>query len=392
MKILLVTDYATPTGGMEMLLLRLRDALRKHGHDARLFASSAKPLDVANQADYECLGTTSRWRTLLQTANPWAWMKLHRVLDDFKPDLVHLGVFLTQLSPLILTPLRKIPTLHHVGWYRAVCPVGTKTLPDGTECRSPAGVVCYRNRCLPLRDWVPLMIQTYLWRRWRSTCDVHVAVSNATRHRLLGEGFAPVELIPNGVSVTPCPLPLHPSPTVTFAGRLVEQKGADILLRAFATVVAQIPEARLIIAGTGPEETRLSRMVSALGLSSSVTLLGHLSAPEMEKHLAGAWVHVVPSRWAEAFGLTAVEAMMRGTAVVASRCDGLAEIVRDGVTGYLVPPGNPEALAGALCRLLGDRTLAETMGTAARGIAIERYSEEHWVTRLLGLYRTLLHA
>ncbi len=102
MKILLVNDYATPTGGAELLTLVLRDGLRQRGHDARIFSSSARPSAGDNHADYECFGTTSRFRTLLQTVNPWAFWQLRQILTEFKPDVVHVTIFLTQLSPFIL--------------------------------------------------------------------------------------------------------------------------------------------------------------------------------------------------------------------------------------------------------------------------------------------------
>src|SRR6185503_12644278 len=102
MRILLASDYATPTGGAELMILALRDALRRRGHDARLFASSARPLGMSSEADYECFGISSRLRGLSQVANPSAFLSLNRVLRDFRPDVVHVRLFLSQLSPLIL--------------------------------------------------------------------------------------------------------------------------------------------------------------------------------------------------------------------------------------------------------------------------------------------------
>ena len=80
-------DYATPSGGAELLMLGLRDGLRARGHDARLFASTARSAALPAVADYTCVGTTSSFRTLLQTANPWAAHALRRVLRDFRPAL-----------------------------------------------------------------------------------------------------------------------------------------------------------------------------------------------------------------------------------------------------------------------------------------------------------------
>jgi glycosyltransferase involved in cell wall biosynthesis len=389
MKILLVNDYATPTGGAELVTLGLREGLRKEGHDARVFSSSARPSLGASFADYECVGTTSRWRTLLQVANPWAFTRLRRVLAEFQPDVVHVKMFLTQLSPLILPLLRDVPCLYHVVWYRPICPLGTKTLPDGTACQTPAGVVCYRNHCLPLRDWFPLMLQMKLWRRWRYVFNLVVANSEATRRHLVAEGIEPVKVVWNGVPIQLPRSPLSPPPTAVFAGRLIREKGVDVLLHAFVKVAARIPEARLLVIGDGPEKDTLGELIGKLGLVPNVSMPGHLSRSEMERHCARAWVQVAPSRWAEPFGMVAAEAMMRGTAVVASNVGGLPEIVQHGDTGLLVPPGDVDALAQALLQLLCNREVVEQMGRAGREIALARFSEASYVDRFVRFYQVL---
>jgi len=254
----------------------------------------------------------------------------------------------------------------------------------------PAGLVCYHNGCLPLRDWLPLIIQMKLWRRWRDAFDLIVANSEAVKRRLIAEGIEPVEVIHSGVPIKPSRPPLSEPPTAAFAGRLVREKGADVLVQAFAQVVSQMPEARLLVVGDGPEREHLNSLVGDLGLTSNVMMVGYRPHSEMEGHLASAWVKAVPSRWAEPFGRVAAEAMMRGTAVVATGSGGLREIVRDGLTGFLVPPGDAEALAAALLRVLGDRKLAEQMGRAGREVALAHFSEETFVSRFVQLYHTLL--
>jgi glycosyltransferase involved in cell wall biosynthesis len=389
MRILLVNDFATPVGGAELLILSLRDGLRRRGHDARLFASSAGRESGESFADYECFGTTSPFRTLLQTANPWAMRRLRKVLAEFQPDVVHVKLFLTQLSPLILPLLRKVPSLYHVAWYRPICPLGTKMLPDGEHCQTPPGLVCYRNQCLPPRDWAPLMFQMSLWRRWRNAFNLIVANSYAVRDRLIAEGIEPVEVVWNGVPIQPWRPPLSSPPMVAFAGRLVLEKGADVLLRAFARIVERLPEAQLLLAGDGPERDHLQKMIAELRISSNVNMLGHLTRQQLERYLAPAWVQAVPSRWAEPFGIVATEALMRGTAVVVTNTGGLREILQDGSAGVLVPPGDADALAEALHRLLKDRQLAERMGRAGRAVAQAKFSEAVYVDRFARLYERL---
>jgi glycosyltransferase involved in cell wall biosynthesis len=391
MKVLLINDYATPTGGAELLTLALRDGLRERGHDARIFASSARPGRNGSFADYECLGTTSYLRTPLQTANPWAFWQLRRVLSTFRPDVVHVGIFLTQLSPLILPLLKEVPSVYQVHWYRPICPLGTKTLPDGTACQVPAGAVCYHSRCLPLYGWMPLMLQMRLWRRWRPVFNRIIANSELLKRCLLAEGIGPVEVMSPGIPVQPMRPPLSSPPTIAFAGRLVRQKGVDVLLHAFTKVVPHSPEARLLVAGDGRERASLQRLIADSGLSAKVFLLGHLPRADLEQHFAAAWVQVVPSRFAEAFGLAAAEAMMRGTAVVASASGGLPEVVRDGQTGFLVPPGDADALAEALLVFLRDRALAEQMGKAGREVALAHFREETYIDKAVQLYQALRH-
>ena len=93
MKILLINDYATLTGGAEVAMQVLRDGLQQRGHEVRILASSAGAIDGTSLADYECFGTMSCFRTLLQTTNLWAAYRLRQVLHEFRPDIVHVKIF-----------------------------------------------------------------------------------------------------------------------------------------------------------------------------------------------------------------------------------------------------------------------------------------------------------
>lgn len=372
-------------------MLTLREGLRQRGHDARLFTSSARPLGVRGLADYECLGTMTPFRIPLRAANPWAFVKFRRVLTEFQPDIVHIGMFLVQLSPLILPLLKEVPSLYHIHWYRPICLTGTKMLPDGNICRSRIGTVCYQSHCIPFAAWMLLMLQMKLFHRWRKVFNLIVTNSEAMRQRLVLEGIEPVETVWYGVPIRPPRPQLSLPSNVAFAGRFVREKGIDLLLTSFAKVVAQIPEAKLSLAGDGPERGSLNRLIDKLGLSSSVFMLGYLSHQEMERHFADAWVQAIPSRWNEPFGIVAIEAMMRGTAVVATRSGGLPEIVQDGQTGFLVEPGNVDALTEALLKILSDSTLAERMGARGREKALKKFTEDIYVDKFIQLYERISH-
>ncbi len=388
MKILLVNDYATPAYGSENMTLELRDLLRQKGHDVRLFASSARTVDEQEVlADYQCFGTLSRFNRLLQTANPWAFWELRRVLKEFQPDVVHVRIFRMQLSPLILPLLRNVPSVYHVVVLQPICPIGIKMLPDGTVCNMSAGTVCYRNRCFLLRTLIPRMLNSWLWKRWRNAFNVITTNSQAMRRLLMAEGIEVADVVWNAVANRSARPPLSLPPTVTFAGRMVFEKGVYVLVHAFAKILTQIPDARLILAGDGVERKRVERLVANLGISASVSVPGYIPRFEMERLFDAAWVQVVPSLLYESFGIVAAEAMIRGTAVIASASGGLTEIVGDdGQMGLLVPPGDEKALAEALLRLLQNRDLAEQMGKAGREFAMVHFDQETYVKKILQLY------
>ncbi|HET6616955.1 MAG TPA: glycosyltransferase family 4 protein, partial [Gemmatimonadota bacterium] len=142
MKILILNDMAAKVGGAETMTLDLRDELRRRGHDARVFASDALNQGEPSPADYSCFGTTGELRTLNRVANPRAWLSLRSAMADFRPDVVHVRMFMTQLSPLVLPLLEDVPSLYHAAWFETICPIGTRLLPDDSICEFEAGKVC----------------------------------------------------------------------------------------------------------------------------------------------------------------------------------------------------------------------------------------------------------
>lgn len=388
MRILLLNDGATPVGGAELQALRTRELLRAAGHEVRLLASRASELGAESAADAGCFGTLHpKLRVLNQTVNPSAVWALRRELAAFRPDVVHLRMFLGQLSPAVLPLLRDVPTVWQAVYLKAICPRGTKVLPDGSRCTVRSGRVCLHNRCVSAQSWVLGMTQQRLLRRWAGSLDAVITLSETMRARLTADGIEVAGVIPNGVRARPARPPLQDPPTVAFAGRLVPEKGVDLLLEAFARL--ERPDARLVIAGDGPAAGQLRALAARLGLTARVEFTGHLGRDALERRLDPAWVQAVPGRWEEPLGNVTLEAMMRGTAVVVTDLGGPAEVVEHGRTGLVVPPDSPGALARALADLLADRERCDQLGAAGRAVAIERYSEDTVVQRLEHVYRSV---
>jgi glycosyltransferase involved in cell wall biosynthesis len=391
MKILLVNDYAVPTAGAEIMLLSLRNGLRGRDHDVRVFSSDAQLIPGPSFADWTCRGTTSRLQALSSTFNPSALAELKKVLNEFKADIVHVKMFLWQLSPAILSVVRNVPAVYHIVTFKPICPNGRKLLPDGSICRNKLGRVCLSGGCLTLQSWLAMMLQHKLWKRNQDVFDAFITPSRMMKDWLEAEGVGPVEVFPNGCNSRPARPPLSGEPIFAYAGRLSYEKGVGTLIRAFAMTRQAAPAARLWIVGDGPEADSLKSLAGELGVASCIEFMGALPFEEMDRRFERAWAQVVPSIWNEPFGMVAIEGIMRGNAVVASRSGGLAEIVDDGESGILFTPGNETELAGALTRLAGDRDLCESLGTRGHEIALERYSLEGYIDRIEGLYKRLIN-
>ena len=394
MRILILHDFGRRIGGAEHLSLLLRDALRGRGHEARLLSSDADvmrrdvPLPV--EADAAFPGVTGPLQRLTRVANPIAARAVRREVASFRPDVVHVRMFLEQFSPLALPELAGVPALLHVVNYLPICPLDTKTLPDGSPCPHRPGMACHRAGCLPWLGGVRVAAQHGLMRRHFGVFGDVVANSRWVMGKLRADGLRCDGFVWNGVpEVAPRP-PLGGPPTVGFAGRLVSYKGVDVLVRAWPAVLARVPGARLVVAGDGPERGSLGRLAARLGVGDSVEFAGHLPQADLEPRMGRAWVQAVPSTWEEPFGLVCAEAMMRGTAVVASNSGGLAEQVVDGGTGLLAPPGDVAAWASALSDLLSDRPRCESLGNAGRERARSLLTHGRFVDAFLARYGALL--
>jgi glycosyltransferase involved in cell wall biosynthesis len=168
-----------------------------------------------------------------------------------------------------------------------------------------------------------------------------------------------------------------------FVGRLVPRKEVPVLIEALMRVRASGRDAELDLVGDGPERERLEALAASTGLRGAVRFLGMLDEAGVACALRKADVLVVPSS-SEGLPVVIMEAMASGLPVIASEIDGIPELVRDGETGLLVPPCNPERLAEAIIRLLDDADLARRMGEAGRRLVAQHHDADRNARVLLG--------
>jgi glycosyltransferase involved in cell wall biosynthesis len=179
--------------------------------------------------------------------------------------------------------------------------------------------------------------------------------------------------------------------TLLFCGRLNgprEQKGIDVLLKSLPSAV-QDHDVVLHIIGTGPRLEQYRTLAEKLNVARHVRFLGFVEHDEMPQHYAQADLFVLPSR-RESFGLVLAEAMACGLPVVATTAGAIPEVVEDGVTGVLVPPDEPEALAEAINSLLSDRETRAAMGMKGRERVEKHFTWDKVAQRLIEGYHKML--
>ncbi|MBU0983751.1 MAG: glycosyltransferase, partial [candidate division Zixibacteria bacterium] len=208
--------------------------------------------------------------------------------------------------------------------------------------------------------------------------------------------FAPdlakqITIIPFGLEL---PAQVEPPPEgpvrLCFIKRHKPVYGIDILLEAMHTVHRDLPEIRLTIAGEGPSTSHLKALCTRLGLDNCVSFCGLLDENGVRDLLRASHIMVMPSLQ-ESFGVAAVEAGANARPVIATDVGGIPEIVQDGRSGLLVPPGDSVALADAIVKLAQAPDLRLTMGRNARHIVEDKYQWQRSLDRMISVYEDVLH-
>jgi glycosyltransferase involved in cell wall biosynthesis len=218
--------------------------------------------------------------------------------------------------------------------------------------------------------------------------SAHVAVGERSAReveRLLGLRRGSVRTIYNGVpDFEPgnTGLALHSGPTIGAVGRIEHQKGFDVLIRA----LPGLPQAQVVFVGDGAERGDLARLAAEAGVAERVHWVGWSEEPHA--YLASFDVFALPSRF-EGFPLAVVEAMLARLPVVASDVGSVAEAVRHGETGLLVPAEDPGALAAALGSLLENPRRRSELGERARALALDRFTAGAMARSFESLYEEI---
>jgi glycosyltransferase involved in cell wall biosynthesis len=354
----------TGVSGSENHLLALLPALRSAGIDARFLGLDVSGSDAPRFYDrLDDLGVPYRQVRCGADVSPRMARDVVRAIRAERPDLIHTHLVHGDVYGAIAAAALRVPY------------ISTRHNDD----RYLLGPFRYVDRAFA--------------RRARRL----IAISDAVRRFLEAAGYAPEKLVTirygldelpvAPAEVTPEDDGIPPSaPLVVAVGRLIAQKDHATLVRAFARVHADAPEARLAILGSGPLEGQTRALVRDLDLEAVVSLPGRTNIGDW---LARGNVFVHTSRW-EGFGIVLLEAMLASLPVVATSVSAVPEVVVDGETGILVAEGDVDGVAGALSQLLEDPDRARRLGVAGRDRARTEFSVAHMTQGTIAVYRDAL--
>jgi glycosyltransferase involved in cell wall biosynthesis len=403
MRILHVNKFLYRRGGAEAYLLDLADLQRRQGHEVELFGmrheADTAPHRFENlfpsQVDLDPAPDGALTRARSAARMMWSTSSLHgmaAVLEQFRPDVVHCHNIYHQLSPSVLSPVRRagVPCVMTLHDYKLACP-SYQLLDHGRVCDACVTGGPWRAAQHACKDGsrtasTLLAVESTLHRSAHAygAVDVFVSPSRFLADVMRRAGVFPERLrvVNHFADVLGTPVKDRPGGHLVFAGRLSPEKGVDVLIESLA--LTRRP-AVLDVAGDGPSRGRLEELASARA-PGRVRFHGRLDKGALQQLVRSSVASVVPSRWHENQPMTVLESFGAGVPVVATGLGGLPELVRDGVDGWLVPAEDPAALAGAIDTVLSAPGRALSMGAAARQRVLRDFSVERHLEAVAAVY------
>jgi glycogen synthase len=306
-------------------------------------------------------------------------------------DVIHLAG--PSLVPMAIARLVGKPVFVEHHGYQAICPNGLLFRePSRTACPGYFAQKKYA-KCLRCTSHTMGSFGGVRWtlltfvRRWLCTAmTANIMITNHVSARL---DLPRSRLVYHGVeepaiTATNPASPREARLRLAAVGRLVAEKGLPLLLQAAQKLKDEGAALHISFIGDGAERQQLEELTDTLGLRDFVQFTGDLRGLDLERAVAGIDVVVMPSIWEETAGLAAIEQMMRGRVVIAADIGGLGEIV--GLAGLKFVPGDAEALASCVRKLIADPSLIQSLGSAARARALEFFTQDRMIHNHLSLY------
>ena len=387
MKILQVHNEYRHPGGEEVVVNTEKVMLTQQGHEIQQWIVKNSSIQDAKASQKAKIALQSIW-----SRN--SYLQMQKQLQDFQPDVVHVHNTIPLISPSVYAACHRagVPVVQTLHSYNLICP-GPYLYRDGHICedcvRKPVrypGVLhgCYRKSRAQTAVAVAGLTTNQIRGTYKNDVDIYITLTRFARQKFI-EGGLPAEKIavkPNFVTSDIKP-GVHTGGYVLFVGKLVKSKGIETLLQAWHLLNEAIP---LKVVGQGPLEILLKS-----NLPSGVEYLGPLPREQVLSLMQEATFVVFPSEWYEGFPMTIAEAFATGNPVVASRLGAMAEIIRDGSSGWHFTPGDAQDLVRTVQLAWSEPIEVRRRGAMARKQYDDCYSAQKNYQMTISIYQTAIH-
>lgn len=431
MKILMVNNFFSPEGGAELSNRHTMNLLREHGHTAEVFATNRQPYfeksprfetDFPQYTDYdEAFGFLNKLAKVPSTFYRSDVKKaLIKVLNTFKPDIVHVNNVHYHLTPAVFAACKEfgVPVVMTLRDARLFCPSGTllkgtqiwcDDMPCVTDKSLTGSVPCITNRC-----YGESLAKSTLVALEHTACKVHnlydgvdkfICPSRALLDLAATSGISDDRLIelPNFFSIPKKetdsvdsePTPIQTSERMwLFVGRVSAEKGLDTLLEAMTQVPA--PEGLdqplgLTIVGGGPQIEALKMLAETWDIAERVTFSGYVQPEALGQYFATAMAVILPSIWFENNPRSILDSYIHGAPVLGANRGGIPEMIVPGKTGDVFQPGDVPDLVAKMTAL--QNWTAEQRANVAQYCAEfvgDRYHPETHYKQLMDIYESVI--
>lgn len=390
-KVLIVNKFYYRRGGDCTVAMSTESLLKEHGHEVAVFAMQYPENVPSDWSDYFPSeisfsgGVGNKLRALRRTLGLGdVKRQFARLLNDFRPDVVHIHNIHSYLSPVVARLAHKYGA--RVVWsmhdYKLMCP-GYSCRRNGMACE-----LCFtdksqvlKQRCMKgsLAASVVAYLEALKWNRKALTeiTDTFLCPSQFMAGKLIQGGFPEnkIATLCNFLSIAPRNTATENDgePYYCYVGRLSDEKGVATMLKA----AASLPY-RLKVAGDGPLSDELRQKYAG---HNNISFLGRINADEVASLLAGAHLSVIPSECYENNPMGAIESLCSGTPVVGANIGGIPELI-DSSCGEIFESGNAEDMAKAITRAWE----SDYNRPAIAATSIEKFSRENYYRRLIEIY------
>ena len=399
MRILLVNKFHYLRGGSEKYYFELAQLLKSKGHTVGFFSMKHEENITTGDAEYFVeeidLNTGSKLKALDVIYSQENKRLMAKALEEFKPDIVHINNFQRQLSASIIDAIKKknIPIVMTAHDLNPICPASIM-LYNGEvcdDCITKGYAQCIKKKCVKgstLKSTLGVMEKKYydIHKVFRKI-DCIISPSEFNKNQLVNGKLKYNEIVTLHNFVNESGHNEYVLGDYAFyLGRLSKEKGILNLIEA----IGDIPNAKLLIAGDGPERERIEAYISEHKLDGRITLLGYQNQDSIHKYITNSRFVVIPSICNENCPYSVLEAMEIGKPIVASRIGGIPELIADGENGYLYKADDINELKEKLTLLLDNDDKVNHFAQKSRELYESYYSPDSYYNELIKIYNKVM--